>query len=256
MSSNFYEKSEMGKAAEAFVTKHQKDIMQTSPIYAAWPRSEEHIEGKDGLMMGIDFNKGGFTRLGSYEVKGINSFLSRDNDISPLGSLGFELWHEKNLSVPGWVFDLLPETKEEKEERKKKNEKPKHHTPEILIYVLYEDWKHKVYEPDPFAVISFEWVPLFNRISEMAKEFPFCFHKNYYPKWEEMKGKKAADGKTCLIKNMWHVPMEYIEDLAEVTMVGNQMPVIKRATKRTPEEMTKRYENLFALSLERRSITP
>ena len=225
----FYVSRKEGRAGELYVQKHLNELI-TSVASDITDTSTEHIEGKD-FVAKID------SADIPIEVKTIRGFLFRTNDNNEEnGTLGFEFWKSTKRRTPGWLVQMLfPDGKQSVQ-------------PGILMFLLL------AYDR-PFACVTFENVPaLFERLKELAGEMGF--NLDAVPPNDQEVEFSISSG--LLIKNMWMVPLEKLEDLAHIAIIGEQprlRPTIKAAKRIcTRDTQRERYDYLYFLADQQRII--
>lgn len=217
----FKDKSEFGKKAEFFVTQH----LEESPGIR-WLNGGAKEEGSDIASIGLDLLPYGV------EVKGIRSFLTRDNTgLSPCGELPFEIMNA-SWTEGGFLFKWLhPDIWNLKHKEERPAVRPKR-----VHYVLYDNDKARQY---PFCVITFNTSELFYYLKEAGKEWGWDIFQLSEWKKGRLKGicemGKTPDGKQFIAQGTsggektgfcWYVPLNKIISAAErVTMTGEQPPI-------------------------------
>ena len=188
-------------------------------------------------------------RTGGQEIKGIRSFLSRDNDgkIS-CGTLPFELLNNAGDEQGSLYAILFPDLWNEAQKQRGSDRRARQ--PVELFFVLFSGENDKV-----FCVIAFEnVVALFKKLGELAALWGWNMFDpeswnpenvlNLYADEQKKNGRER--NRQYIIKGKktaynWHVPLDEIIDLATVTGIGEQPE--------TPEGYEQaRYEFLVAAS--------
>ena len=226
---NFVISREEGRTGELYVQKHLNELIM-SVAFDAIDTSAEKIEGKDFIASSVDQETGEIIEA-AVEVKTVRGFLFRTNDNeATYGTIGFELWKSEKRKSLGWLLQMMmPDGK-------------KSIQPEILVFLLIE------YDC-PFASIAFTDVPaLFNRLRQISTDIKFDL--NNLPVGEQADSFTIPDG--LLIQNMWMIPLEQLEDLAHIVMIGERPRL--RPTIKAPGHLCKietqqeRYSHLQLLA--------
>ena len=226
---NFWVSHEDGRQGELYAQKHLGELI-SSVVGSITDTSAANVEGKDFVASLAKRSTGGRTDA-AVEVKTVRGFLFRTNDSEEqTGTIGFELWKSQKRKTPGWLLQMLcPDGK-------------KAVRPDILIFLL-------IAYDRVFASIAFEDVPaLLDRLEKLSGETGFSLH-------DIPAGDPAADymlPSGLLIENMWMIPLEKIQDLAHVVMIGEQprlRPDIKAPGRSCPAAVQRsRYDNLLSLA--------
>ena len=209
------------------------------------------------------------------ELKSIGSFLERYHGKKQAalngksGTLPFELYN-KNGDAPGWLLhlyhpdkpnainpitgspayekDLYNFVKYEKPDTPQPNRQTTRVKPHYLVYLLFADKDGKY----PFAAISFKWDELAERLNSFADG-------SFFPNWtlpdeaQQATGQwldghlvsgrpDSAPGKNDGFGWCWHVEMERINDLARVTMIGDEERIKARMAELAAEKQKEAEE--------------
>lgn len=176
-------------------------------------------------------------QFGSNEVKTINNFLWRTNDNQdPAGTVGIELWEDPSRNSYGWAAKVFhPERFEDARE-------PVTFT---ILLIAYGSVFASILFPDVKALYN-RLVMLFHE--DHLDDAGYCFDS--YPVGEDaatwQQGNPSVNG------NIWMISLSRLEDLAEITMVGD-MPrirptIVAGSRVCSKETQLKRYDHLVELS--------
>ena len=210
----------------------------------------DFIEGKDGQSFNL------FGMNGNIEVKTINNHLTRDDlwmkqykaDHEPSGSVQYEIFHSWDVPAEdryqGWLLSMynyiVYNGVKQQHGRDERAE-----TPGTLAFILMKNNK------EPFACIAFEDIRAL--LDRLYKILPFNewdldnltippatdteYWKKYIREGKQQPAWSADRG--GMIKNMWHVPLRLIADLATVTMIGEVNPAeeLQKARFKCPESI-------------------
>ena len=184
--------------------------------------------------------------IGANEVKTTHNFLTRTDDSElPCGTLGFELWDDKERQQTGWLIHYLDPAKRNMTVEAGQAQ-TKAVQPAILVYLLCGG-------DDVFAAVVFE------NVGELldflwAKAAQAGLDLNSLPTGEIAQSFQPASLMIC--GNMWLIPLREIAHLATVTMIGDKpfiRPTIKDGDKRcTNLTQNRRYDYLCQLARDRR----
>lgn len=178
-------------------------------------------------------------RIYGVEVKGIRSFLTRDNaGLLSCGSIPFEIMN-KDQTEAGWLFKwIFPSTWNEKQGKEKKRPAIR---PKRVHFVLYDN---DIKRQHPFCVLSFDQSgDLFDYLDGAGKEWGFkmfdqtSWSLDHLKEICNLRGRSEMElpaGKQYIVKGKsdgeeaaycWYVPTNKIISAARVTMVGDQPPI-------------------------------
>lgn len=204
-------------------------------------RMKDGVEGKDER--GLDITGGN----GNEEIKGIKSFLTRDNDHNEKGgTISFEIFHSwptqyNDLKLEdlyaGWLLSQYhPEEYCELKDLKGQHKKAV--KPGIVPFMLLDPTERI------FSSVVFEDVPaLLERlktlcpdpdgwgINELDKLRP-ASDREYWNKWDAFPNGRKNEGywdqdHGGMIYNMWHVPLKSLYNLATVTIIKPDVDITK-----------------------------
>ena len=226
---NFWVSHEDGRQGELYAQKHLGELI-SSAAGKITDTSAENVEGKDFTASLGDQGAGGITEV-PVEVKTVRGFLFRTNDHKERsGTIGFELWKSNKRKTPGWLLQMLhPDGK-------------KAVRPDVLVFLL-------IAYDRVFASVAFENVPaLLGRLEKLSGEMGFSLQ-------DVPMGDSAADymlPSGLLIENMWMVPLEKLQDLAYVVLIGDPprlRPGIIAPGRSCPAAVQRsRYDTLLSLA--------
>lgn len=228
------------------------------------------IEGRDIDIIKKVFLPGAVTRT-FLELKSVSENLSRyhknmepDRPVNRTpGTVYFELYQQSNNgfsagSLLQWYFP--PDPVNEDRQIEVWNDKAKHVTPHYVLFLLFadamKDEGKEQYTPDeipayPVATIAFKWDELKTRLNEITGgkfatpgEMPNELTNDEAQKmngvyWHDGDIIKGTGKKTGVC---WYVPLDRLQDIATVTIIGNPDRAMldaakNRSTKGKPEYM-------------------
>ena len=243
---------QQGSAGEAFALSHLEALVSSDLLLNLQDTSSQHVAGMDSTAQTIRLGEAvestgpGFIvdgkpravhgrRItswiyGANEVKTVHNYLTRtDDDELPCGTLGFELWEDINRERYGWFVHYSDPAKRNRE-ADAGQARTRAVQPALLVYLLCSG-------DDVFASLVFEDVgALLDAL--WAKAMRAGMDLNCLPTGEAAQSFQPVG--MMLHDNMWLVPLEDIQHLATVTMIGEKpflRPDIiagdKRCTRRT-----------------------
>ena len=227
------EDKELGDKAERIVEMLRPLLTERAAYIFPFHNRNKKEEGGDRIVIQDtrkDENAENDTRTGGQEVKGIRSFLSRDNDgkIS-CGTLPFELLNNAGDEQGSLYAMLFPALWNEAQRQRGSDRRSRH--PVELFFVLFSGKNDKV-----FCVVAFENVAaLFEKLGELAAQWGWNMldPESWSPEniisfySDEQKKNERERNWQYIIKGRrtaynWHVPLDEIIDLATVTVIGEQ----------------------------------
>lgn len=237
-----------GDKAEQIVEMLRPLLTERAAYIFPFHNKNKKEEGGDRIVIQDtrkDENAESDIRTGGQEIKGIRSFLSRDNDgkIS-CGTLYFELLNNAGDEQGSLYAMLFPDLWNEAQRQSGSDRCARR--PLELFFVLFSGDDDKV-----FCTIAFENVEaLFKKLGELAALWGWNMFdpeswspeniKEFYS--DAQKKNERKRNRQYIIKGKdtaynWHVPLDEIIDLATVTVIGEKPE--------TPEEYEQaRYEFL------------
>ena len=232
-----------GSVGEEFVMAHLHELISSDLLLNLQNTSSLHVAGMDSTSQTIrlgetiestlpdwvqdDLPKVSQGRLitswiiGANEIKTVNNFLTRtdDNEL-PCGTLGFELWNDKERQQTGWLIHYLDPAKRNMAVETGQAQ-TKAVQPAILVYLLCGG-------DDVFAAVVFE------NVGELldflwAKAAQAGIDLNSLPVGENAQSFQPAS--LLIRENMWLIPLKDIAHFATITIIGDKpFMLLKRFT--------------------------
>jgi len=238
----------------------------------------ERIEGND-----IEIVKEGdipFIGTRSFlELKSISENLSRrhidmadDRAVNGRpGTVYFELYQQSNNgynagSLLQWYFP--PDLVNEDGQIEVNDRKAKHVSPHYVLFLLFadamEDKGKEYYPPEelpayPVATIAFKWDELKTRLNEITEGElttpgampPELTNEEAGEQWENGKqwhGGDIISGQNRRTGICWYVPLDRLQDIATVTIIGNPDRKTLKAAKERSTKKGKDYWNVTRMT--------
>lgn len=231
---------EAGKIAEEFFHRYCGRLIHKNYIH--YQTSAAHIGGMDFNGLGFEKMRDSKPVIGGLpyerkphqiaedagvihaEIKCIRgkTLLTRDNNDNEMsGTVEFEMWSnaynkkQRTAWTHGWMHGYIHPAAHNKELRQYGSD-ARYTVPDMLVYIYYADYAVE----EPFAAIAFEdFGKLVERLKTISPWKLDPWEVDFVSK--ERFNTILTPSRSYLLDNMWHVPLEYIADLATVTMIND-----------------------------------